>query len=127
VVHRALLGSLERFIGIIIEHYGGAFPFWLAPVQVRVLPVGDDHHDAARTLAARMFSAGYRSDVDDRAETVGKRIRDAELDKVPYVVVWGDRESDEELAVRKRGEGQSTMSLTALLDEFAGLVAPVRG
>ena len=74
-----------------------------------------------------MFAAGYRSDVDDRAETVGKRIRDAELDKVPYVVVWGDRESDEELAVRKRGEGQSTMSLTALLDEFAGLVAPVRG
>ena len=127
VVHRALLGSLERFIGIIIEHYGGAFPFWLAPVQVRVLPVGDDHHEAARTLAARMFAAGYRSDVDDRAETVGKRIRDAELDKVPYVVVWGDRESDEELAVRKRGEGQSTMSLTALLDEFAGLVAPVRG
>ncbi len=126
VVHRALLGSLERFIGIIIEHYGGAFPFWLAPVQVRVLPVGDDHGEAARALARRLFDEGYRADVDDRAETVGKRIRDAELEKVPYVIVWGDRESGDELAVRTRGEGQSTMSLAALLAEFASLMAPVR-
>jgi threonyl-tRNA synthetase len=125
VVHRALLGSLERFIGIIIEQYGGAFPFWLAPVQVRVVPVGDDHHEAARALSKTLFEAGYRAEVDDRSETVGRRIRDAEVEKVPFVVVWGDRESDEALAVRRRGDGQSTVSLDALLEELAALVAPV--
>ena len=126
VVHRALLGSLERFIGIIVEHYGGAFPFWLAPVQVRVLPVGEQHREAARALSAKIFGADYRADVDDRDETLGKRIRDAELEKVPYVVVWGDRESEDALAVRTRGEGQSTKSLAVLLAEFAALVAPSR-
>jgi len=126
VVHRALLGSLERFIGIIVEHYGGAFPFWLAPVQVRVLPVSEQHRDAARALESRIFDAGYRADVDDRDETLGKRIREAEIEKVPYVVVWGERESDDALAVRTRGEGQSTMSLDTLLAEFADLVAPSR-
>src|SRR3954447_17752825 len=81
VIHRALLGSLERFIGILTEHYGGAFPYWLAPVQVVVLPVGDDHRAAAAGLAERL--AGFRVDVDDRDDTVGKRIREAELEKVP--------------------------------------------
>jgi threonyl-tRNA synthetase len=126
VVHRALLGSLERFIGIIIEHFGGEFPLWLAPVQVRMLPVSEQHRDAARDLSARIFDAGYRVDVDDRDETLGKRIRDAELEKVPYVVVWGDRESDEALAVRSRTDGQSTKSLELLLEELAELVAPYR-
>ena len=126
VIHRALYGSFERFIAILIEHYGGAFPFWLAPVQVRVLPVSEQHREAARALSSRISDAGYRIDVDDRDETLGKRIRDAELEKVPYVVVWGDRESEDALAVRTRGEGQSTESLTALLAEFADLVAPVR-
>ena len=125
VIHRALYGSFERFIAILIEHYNGAFPFWLAPVQVRVLPVGEDHRDAAHGLGSRLAAAGFRPDVDDRDETVGKRIRDAELEKVPYVVVWGDRESDDALAVRTRGEGQSTKSLDELLLELAELVAPV--
>ena len=126
VVHRALLGSLERFIGIAIEHYGGDFPFWLAPVQVRVLPVGEAHRDAAHALAVTLRAAGHRVEVDERDETLGRRIRETELEKVPYVIVWGDRESDESLAVRKRGEGQSTMTLAALLDELAALVAPSR-
>jgi threonyl-tRNA synthetase len=117
VVHRALLGSLERFIGILVEHYGGDFPLWLAPVQVRVLPVGEDHHEAAESLRARLHEAGIRAEVDDRDETIGKRIRDAELDKVPRVVVYGDRESPESLAVRERGGGQSTMSLDELISE----------
>src|SRR5262249_23224938 len=116
VVHRALLGSLERFMGILIEHYAGAFPFWLAPVQVRILPVGEGHREAAQALAAGI---PYR--VDDSDETVGKRIRNAEMDKIPYVVVYGDKESDESLAIRERGGGQSTKSLAALLDELGRL------
>ena len=81
VIHRALLGSLERFMGILIEHYAGAFPFWLAPVQIRVLPVGESHRPAAAELAARL--APYRVEVDDSDETVGKRIRNGELEKIP--------------------------------------------
>ena len=125
VVHRALLGSLERFIGIAIEHYGGAFPFWLAPVQVRLIPVAEPHRAAARALREQIHAAGFRIDVDERDDTLGKRIRDAELEKIPYVVVYGDRESDESLAVREHGGGQSTKSLDALLTAFAALVAKV--
>ena len=87
VIHRALLGSLERFIGILTEHYAGAFPFWLSPVQVRVLPVGEDHLDAARTLMVRLLDAGYRTDVGEPTETIGKRIRAAELEKIPVTIV----------------------------------------
>ncbi len=125
VVHRALLGSLERFIGIAIEHYGGAFPFWLAPVQVRLIPVAEPHRAAANALRARITAAGFRADIDERDDTLGKRIRDAEVEKVPYTIVYGDRESDESLAVRERGGGQSTKSVDELLTEFAALVAKV--
>ena len=112
VIHRAFFGSFERFIGILIEHYAGAFPVWLAPIQVRVIPVGEDHREAAHALQEEL--EGLRVDVDERDETVGKRIRDAEVEKIPYVVVYGDRESDEALAVRRRGGEQSTLSLEAL-------------
>jgi threonyl-tRNA synthetase len=115
VVHRTLMGSLERFIGILIEHYGGALPFWLSPVQVRVIPVGRDHVEAGRSLAGRI---PYRVEVDDSDETVGKRIRNAEVEKIPYVIVYGDKESDATLAVRERGGGQSTKSLDELLAEL---------
>ncbi|HZR93869.1 MAG TPA: threonine--tRNA ligase [Gaiellaceae bacterium] len=118
MIHRALFGSIERFVGILVEHYGGAFPFWLAPVQVRVIPVGEDHRDAARSLAANI---PYRVEVDDSDETVAKRIRKAEVEKVPYVVVYGDRESENSLAVRARGGRQSTLALAELLDELARL------
>jgi threonyl-tRNA synthetase len=121
VVHRALLGSLERFIGILIEHYGGAFPLWLAPVQVRVIPVGADHRLAAGDIHAKLAEAGVRADVDERDETVSKRIRDAELEKLPLVVVYGDRESDAALAVRDRGGDQRTCSLDELIAEVASL------
>jgi threonyl-tRNA synthetase len=120
VVHRALLGSLERFIGILIEHYGGAFPTWLAPVQVRVVPVADTHRDEAQALVDALGEASVRADLDERDETLGKRIRDAELAKIPYVVVWGDRETRDAIAVRARaGEGVTTMSVDALLAEIA--------
>jgi threonyl-tRNA synthetase len=118
VIHRALLGSLERFIGILVEHYGGAFPVWLAPVQVRLVPVGEAHRDGAREVVEDLRAAGIRAELDERDETVGKRIRDAEVQKVPYVVVYGDRESRESLAVRERGGAQSTRSLDELRDEL---------
>ena len=120
VVHRALLGSLERFMGILIEHFGGAFPTWLAPVQVRALPVAAAHDEAVQELLALLGSARVRADKDARDETLGKRIRDAELAKIPYVVVWGDRETQEAMAVRRRGgEGVQTMSLDALVGDIA--------
>ena len=109
VVHRALFGSLERFVGILIEHYAGAFPFWLAPVQIRVIPVGEGHREAAAALASEL--APYRVEVDDSDETVGKRIRNAEVDKIPFVVVFGDKESNESLAIREHGGDRSTLSL----------------
>jgi threonyl-tRNA synthetase len=118
VIHRALLGSLERFTGILIEHYAGAFPFWLAPVQIRIIPVGDDHREAARRLKENGLGE-YRVEIDERDETVGKRIRDAELEKIPYVIVYGDKESEESLAVRKRGGEQSTLSLDGLRAEIS--------
>jgi threonyl-tRNA synthetase len=118
VIHRALFGSFERFIGILVEHFAGDFPFWLSPVQARVLPVGLSHQDAARALGERLDLEGFRADVDERDETLGKRIRDAELEKVPFVVVYGDRESENALAVRERGAGQSTLSLEELLARF---------
>jgi threonyl-tRNA synthetase len=119
VIHRALLGSLERFIGILIEHYGGAFPFWLSPVQIRVLPVGEGHRTAAHELAGKL--GGFRVEVDERDETVGKRIRDAEVEKIPVTIVYGDKESDEALAVRERGGEQSTKSLDELRSYLATL------
>ncbi len=123
VVHRALYGSFERFIGILVEHYAGAFPFWLAPVQARVVPVGEGHRESARALRDRIAADGYRADVDERDETLGKRIRDAELEKIPFVIVYGDRESEDALAVRERGGGQSTRSLDELIEMFRGLAA----
>jgi threonyl-tRNA synthetase len=120
VVHRALLGSLERFIGILIEHYAGAFPFWLAPVQIRIVPVGESHRQAAHALAEKLSK--FRVEVDDSDETVGKKIRNAEVEKIPYVVVYGDRESDDSLAVRERGGEQSSLSLDELVRELAAKV-----
>ena len=119
VIHRALLGSLERFIGILIEHYGGSFPFWLAPVQIRLLPVGEGHRAAVHALAEKL--SAYRVEVDERDETVGKRIRDAEVQKIPFVVVYGDRESPDSLAIREHGGDQSTKTLAEFLEHLATL------
>jgi threonyl-tRNA synthetase len=119
VVHRALLGSLERFVGILTEHYAGAFPFWLAPVQIRLIPVADVHRDAAETLAEQL--APYRVEVDASSDTLGKRIRNAEVEKIPFAVVYGDRESDEALAIREHGGGQSTLSLVDFRANLATL------
>ena len=120
MIHRALFGSLERLIGIYLEHTGGDLPVFLAPEQVRVLPVAEAYAQDAESLAGELREHGFRADVDVREETLGKRIREAELQKVPYVVVWGERESRDSLAVRRRGGEQSSVSLVALLDELEG-------
>ncbi|MGB2952784.1 MAG: threonine--tRNA ligase, partial [Gaiellaceae bacterium] len=121
VVHRALYGSFERFIGILIEHYAGEFPFWLAPVQIRVLPVGETHQTDAENIADELKAEGFRVEVDESDETVAKRIRNAEVEKIPYVIVYGDRESEDALAVRERHGEQSTKSLSELVGELATL------
>ncbi|MBI5870822.1 MAG: threonine--tRNA ligase [Actinobacteria bacterium] len=106
MIHRALLGSLERFIGCLIEHYAGAFPLWLAPVQALVLPIADRHNDYAEEVAKRLREEGLRVDVDYRKESVGRKIRDAEMDKVPYMLVVGDKESEGlNVSVRSYAEG----------------------
>ncbi len=106
MIHRALLGSMERFVGILIEHYGGRFPDWLAPTQAIVLPVADRHNEAAGALLADLTAAGVRARVDERSESVGRKIRDAELAKVPYMLVLGDREVEAGgAAVRSHGDG----------------------
>jgi threonyl-tRNA synthetase len=123
VVHRALLGSLERFVAILTEHYAGAFPFWIAPVQVRVLPVGEGHLAGATAIAERLRAEGYRVEIAEPTETIGKRIRAAELDKIPFTVVYGDRESEESLAIRERGGEQTQESLAEFASRLATLKA----
>jgi len=118
VIHRALLGSFERFIGILLEHTGGDLPLWLAPVQLRVIPVGESHAEPARAIVDGLRRANFRVDLDDRGETVGKRIRDAELEKIPRLIVYGDKESPNDLAVRERGGAQSRKSLKDLVLEL---------
>jgi threonyl-tRNA synthetase len=121
VIHRALFGSFERFIGILTEHYAGAFPFWIAPVQVRILPVGEAHFEPAAAIADRLRAEGYRVDISEPTETIGKRIRAAELEKIPFTIVFGDRESDQSLAIRERGGEQTTESLADFLTRLATL------
>jgi threonyl-tRNA synthetase len=106
MIHRALLGSFERFIGILIEHYAGEFPLWLAPVQALVLPIADRHTAYAREVADRLRAAGLRPEVDERTESIGKKIRDGELRKAPYMLVVGDKEAEGgQVSVRRHREG----------------------
>jgi threonyl-tRNA synthetase len=118
VIHRAIFGSFERFIALLIEHYAGAFPLWLAPVQVVVLPIADRHADYARTVRDRLADAGLRVELDERQEKIGYKIREAQLQKVPYMLVTGDREAaDATVAVRSRSGGdQGTRRLEDFLE-----------
>jgi threonyl-tRNA synthetase len=113
MIHRALMGSFERFMGILIEHYAGEFPLWLAPVQAIVLPLADRHAGYASGVRAALHAAGLRAEVDDRTESVGRKIREAELRKIPYMLVVGDREAEQDaVALRRHREGdQGTLPL----------------
>jgi threonyl-tRNA synthetase len=105
MIHRALLGSMERFMGVLIEHFGGAFPVWLAPVQVVLIPIADRHLPFAQDLAHRLQAASLRVEVDDRGERMNAKIRDAQNQKIPYMLVIGDREvENSEVSVRLRSE-----------------------
>ena len=103
MIHRALLGAMERFFGVLIEHYGGAFPVWLAPVQAALIPIADRHVEYARQVAARLKAAGLRAEVDDSSDRMGNKIRKAQEQKVPYMLVVGDKEIEAgTVAVRLR-------------------------
>ena len=124
MLHRAVLGSLERFIGILIEHYAGAFPLWLAPEQIRILPISDKALDYARKVEAKLADAGFRVEVDASAEKLGAKIREASAWKVPYKLVVGPRdEAAGTVSVRKSGEGDlGAMSLDDFLARARGEV-----
>jgi threonyl-tRNA synthetase len=128
MIHRALMGSFERFIGILIEHYAGEFPFWLAPVQALALPIADRHVDAAQHVVETLQAAGLRAEVDHRTESIGRKIREAELRKVPYMLVVGDREAEEgTVAVRRHGQGdEGSVALGELAARLADEAATRR-
>ena len=108
IIHRAPLGTHERFIGFLLEHYAGKFPVWLAPLQVKILPISDKFMDYALAVKARLRKAGVRVEVDDRSEKIGKKIRDTELMRVPYMLVIGEKEVAENiLSVRRQGKGDT--------------------
>ena len=106
VIHRVVFGSIERFLGILIEHFAGKFPVWLAPVQVKLLSIADRHLPYAQEVKAQLEAKGLRVELDDRAEKIGYKIREAQLEKVPYMIIIGDKEVDEQmLSVRSRDLG----------------------
>jgi threonyl-tRNA synthetase len=120
MIHRALLGSYERFIGILIEHLAGEFPVWLAPVQAIVLPIAERHRGFAARVRARLVEAGARVQLDDRDEKVGRKVRDAEVRKIPYMLVVGDREAQAgAVSVRRHRTGdQGTLPVDAFADRL---------
>ena len=131
MIHSAPFGSLERFTAVLIEHTAGHFPLWLTPDQVSILPISEKYNDYARKVAAQLDVAGVRALIDDRNEKIGRKIRDNELKRVPYMVVVGEKEAaDGTVAMRKQGGGeQATMSVTdfakRINDEVAAQLAAV--
>ena len=125
IIHRAPFGSMERFCGVLIEHFAGSFPVWLAPVQAQVLPISEKHHDYAQTIAATLRDAGVRVELDSRNEKIGLKIREAQLQKVPYMLVLGEKEaSTRAVSLRTRKEGdQGSLSIS---DAVARITAAIR-
>jgi threonyl-tRNA synthetase len=125
MVHRALYGSVERFLGILIEHYAGAFPVWLAPVQAVVLPITDRHASYAKEVKQKLDAAGFRAELDDRSEKINLKIREAQLMKIPYMLVIGDREAEAgQVSVRNRKHGdQGAVSLDEFISRLTALVS----
>jgi len=116
IIHRAPLGTHERFIGFLLEHYAGKFPTWLAPLQVKILPISDKFMDYSNIVMQKLKSSGIRVEIDDRSEKIGKKIRDTELMKVPYMLVIGEKEmNDGMVSIRRQGKGDTGIKL---IDEF---------
>jgi len=124
MLHRAILGSIERFFGVLIEHYAGAFPIWLAPVQVVVIPISERHHAYAKQVNKRLRDAGLRTELDDRNEKIGYKIREAQLQKVPYMLVVGDKEVQKgQVSVRNRFQGdEGAEALDSFLAKIQGFI-----
>ena len=128
MIHRVAFGSIERFIGILIEHFAGAFPTWLAPVQVKVLPISEKHLDYGKKVLKELEEAGIRAEIDERAEKIGYKIREAQMNKIPYMLVVGAKEEEQNLvAVRSRfagDEGQKGIGdfIAAVKEEIAGRI-----
>jgi threonyl-tRNA synthetase len=121
IIHRAPLGTHERFIGFLLEHFAGKFPTWLAPMQVKILPISDKFMEYAKTLLDQLKKADIRAEIDERNEKIGKKIRDTELMKVPYMLVIGEKEMNEgKVAVRRQGKGDvGTKDATEFVAELA--------
>jgi threonyl-tRNA synthetase len=123
MVHRALFGSVERFFGVLIEHYAGAFPLWLAPVQIALVPIAERHHPYAEKVQRQLQEAGFRVELDSRNEKMNAKIREFTMQKVPYILVMGDKEAENEsVSVRIRGNVDGGVMPLA---EFQGLAAHV--
>jgi len=129
MIHRALLGSIERFMGILIEHCAGAFPLWIAPVQVRVLTVTDDHKDYAKKVFEELRNAGWRVELDGRNEKLGYKIREAQLAKIPYALIIGEKEVQAQtVAPRRRGgENFPPVGVTEFIQRLRSEVAQGKG
>ena len=125
MIHRAILGSLERFFGVLLEHNAGAFPVWLAPVQATIIPIADRHLPYAEQVLEQLHSAGLRCEIDDRNERMNAKIRDAQNQHVPYMLVVGDREAESgAVAVRRRenSENLGAMEVGEFLERVGGEV-----
>ena len=124
MIHRAIFGSLERFYGILIENYAGDFPLWLAPIQLRLLPVSEAQIEYGETVVATLKQAGYRVEIDCTGERLGKQIRNAELEKIPVVAIVGKKEVETQtLSIRTRQQGDiGTMTLTELKESFKSAI-----
>jgi threonyl-tRNA synthetase len=124
-IHRVIYGSLERFIGIITEHFGGAFPTWISPKQVVIVPISDKHVEYANEIKEQLLAINVRVEVDDRAETMQSKIRNAQMQKVPYMIVLGDKEVEsKQISVRSRnGESKNGISLEEFLSELKTEIA----
>ena len=124
MLHRALLGSIERFLGVLIEHYAGAFPIWLAPVQVVLIPIAERHHAYAGQILGRLQEAGLRAELDDRNEKMGYKIREAQTSKVPYMLILGDKEAQSgQVSVRNRFQGdEGAQPLESFLEKIKGFI-----
>ena len=120
IIHRAPLGTHERFIGFLLEHYAGKFPVWLAPLQAKILPISDKFMSYAQEVYKALKKAGVRVEIDDRSEKIGKKIRDTELMKVPYMLVIGEKEMNEgQLAIRRQGKGDiGTVALNSFIESI---------
>jgi threonyl-tRNA synthetase len=128
VIHRAIFGSLERFIAILVEHFAGAFPLWLAPVQTIVLPIADRHLEYAASVQNRLKAGGLRATLDERQEKIGYKIREAQLQKIPYMLVVGDREvAESAVSIRSRADGDLGSFPVNLFVDWAGSEIKTKG